>query len=116
MDAIGEDYKIESVDKKEKKKKSKFPFITSTLQQEASNKLGFSAKRTMSVAQKLYEGIDIESERVGLITYMRTDSVRLSDEFTKPAFAYIAKNFGKEYLGYVKKGKKKEELQNEIMK
>ncbi len=112
LDVIGEDYKIESVEKKEKKKKSKYPFITSTLQQEASNKLGFSARRTMSVAQKLYEGIDIDSERVGLITYMRTDSVRLSDEFTKPAFAYIAKNFGKEYLGYVKKSKKTDNVQD----
>ena len=112
LDNIGEDYTIESIDKKEKSKKSKFPFITSTLQQEAYTKLGFTARRTMSVAQKLYEGIDLDEGRVGLITYMRTDSTRLSDEFTKPAFAYIAKNFGKEYLGYVKKSKKKDNVQD----
>ncbi len=112
LDNIGEDYKIESVEKKEKNKKSKFPFITSTLQQEASNKLGFNARRTMSIAQKLYEGIDLDEGRVGLITYMRTDSTRLSDDFTKPAFAYITKNYGKEYLGYIKQTKKKDNVQD----
>lgn len=112
MDSIGEDYIIESIDKKQKGKKSKFPFITSTLQQEASTKLGFSAKKTMSIAQKLYEGIDIDEGRVGLITYMRTDSTRLSDDFIKPAFAYITKNYGKEYLGYVKQSKKKDNVQD----
>ncbi len=105
-------YTVESVEKKEKSKKSKFPFITSTLQQEASTKLGFSAKKTMSIAQKLYEGIDLESETVGLITYMRTDSVRLSDDFIAPAMKYIEENYGKNYIGYVKKGKKKENVQD----
>lgn len=105
-------FKIESVDKKEKAKKSKFPFTTSTLQQEASNKLGFTSKKTMSIAQKLYEGIDLGSETVGLISYMRTDSVRLSDEFVKETYGYIKDNFGSEYVGYVKKSTKTENVQD----
>ena len=112
LDCLGEDYTVESIEKKEKAKKSKFPFITSTLQQEASTKLGFPAKKTMSIAQKLYEGIDLENETVGLITYMRTDSVRLSDEFVKPAMKYIEENFGKKYVGFVKQGKKSDNVQD----
>ena len=103
---------VESIESKNKNKASKFPFTTSTLQQEASTKLNFNAKRTMGIAQKMYEGIDIGTETVGLITYMRTDSVRLSDEFTKPTFKYIEENFGKEYVGYVKKSKKTENVQD----
>lgn len=109
---LGKDYTVESIEKKEKAKKSKFPFITSTLQQEASTKLGFPARKTMSIAQKLYEGVDLGSETVGLITYMRTDSIRLSDEFVKPAMKYIEEEYGKKYVGYVKKGKKKENVQD----
>ncbi len=109
---ISTNYQIESTTQKEKNKKSKFPFITSTLQQEASTKLGFSAKKTMSIAQKLYEGIDLKDETVGLITYMRTDSIRLSEDFTKPAYHYIVENYGKEYAGYVKNSKKKENVQD----
>lgn len=105
-------YKIEDVSKKERKKQSKFPFTTSTLQQEASTKLGFPAKKTMSLAQKLYEGIDVGTETTGLITYMRTDSIRLSDEFIRTTFAYIEANYGKEYLGFVKKSKNKENVQD----
>jgi len=105
-------FKIESVDKKEKAKKSKFPFTTSTMQQEASTKLGFSSKKTMSVAQKLYEGINIGTETVGLISYMRTDSVRLSDEFIKSTYGYIKENFGSEYVGYVKTSNKTENVQD----
>lgn len=75
------------------------------MQQEAISKLGFSAKKTMQVAQKLYEGIDIENDTIGLITYMRTDSVRLSDEFIKTSYAFIKENYGEEYIGYVKKSK-----------
>ena len=75
------------------------PFITSTLQQEASTKLGFSAKRTMSVAQRLYEGIDIGNGQEGLITYMRTDSYRLSDVYTRAAHAMITDTYGREYNG-----------------
>lgn len=109
---LSSDYKVESIEKKEQAKKSKFPFITSTLQQEASTKLGFPAKKTMSIAQKLYEGIDIGTETVGLITYMRTDSVRLSDEYTKSAYAYINDKYGKEYSGYIKKAKKNDNVQD----
>lgn len=112
LDALSEEYKVESIDKKEKKRKSKFPFTTSTLQQEASTKLGFPARKTMSIAQKLYEGIDLGSETVGLITYMRTDSIRLSDDFVKPAMKYIEDNFGKKYVGYVKHAKKNDNVQD----
>ena len=105
-------FKIESVDKKNKKKQSKPPFITSTLQQEASTKLNFNAKKTMSLAQKLYEGVDLENETVGLITYMRTDSIRLSDDFVKQTYKFIENKFGKEYLGIVKKSKKTENVQD----
>lgn len=105
-------YQVKSVEKKAKSKNSKFPFITSTLQQEASTKLGFPAKKTMMIAQKLYEGIDLENETVGLITYMRTDSTRLSDEFVNPTLHYISETFGKEYLGFVKKSKKTENVQD----
>ena len=112
LDALSEEYKVESIDKKEKKRKSKFPFTTSTLQQEASTKLGFPARKTMSIAQKLYEGIDLGSETVGLITYMRTDSIRLSDDFVKPAMKYIEENFGKKYVGYVKQAKKNDNVQD----
>ena len=112
LNNIGSDFIVTNFDKKLKKKASKFPFITSTMQQDASTKLGFSSKKTMQVAQKLYEGIDIGSDTVGLITYMRTDSIRLSDEFIKSAYAYIDKEYGKDYVGYVKKGKKKENVQD----
>ena len=105
-------FKIESVDKKEKAKKSKYPFITSTLQQEASTKLGFTSKKTMMIAQKLYEGISLKDETVGLISYMRTDSVRLSDEFIKETYGYIKDNYGSEYVGYVKKSTKTENVQD----
>ena len=105
-------FQIESIEKKKKNKKSKPPFITSTLQQDASNKLGFTAKKTMSIAQKLYEGIDLGSETVGLISYMRTDSIRLSDEFVKSAFGYIKATYGEEYIGTVKHTRKKENVQD----
>ena len=112
LDSLGDIYAVCNIEKKEKNKKSKFPFITSTLQQEASTKLGFPAKKTMSIAQKLYEGIDLQNETVGLITYMRTDSIRLSDDFTKPAYKYIIDNYGKEYVGYIKKSNKTENIQD----
>lgn len=112
LNKISDKYTVESIEKKEKARKSKFPFITSTLQQEASTKLGFPAKKTMSIAQKLYEGIDLENETVGLITYMRTDSIRLSEDFVKPAMKYIEENYGKKYIGYVKKTKKTENVQD----
>ena len=112
LSKLSDKYKIESVESKKKSKKSKPPFITSTLQQEASTKLGFTAKKTMSIAQKLYEGMDIGSETVGLITYMRTDSIRLSDEFIGASYKYIEENYGKDYIGYAKKSKKTENVQD----
>ena len=109
LDNITNKYVVENVEKKKTKRSSKPPFITSTLQQEASNKLGFSAKRTMSIAQKLYEGVDLGSERVGLITYMRTDSIRLSDEFISSSLKFIEEKYGEDYKGSVKVSKKKTE-------
>lgn len=112
MDSLSKDFVILSIEKKDKNKKAKAPFTTSTLQQEASNKLGFSGKKTMNIAQKLYEGIDIGDETTGLITYMRTDSIRLSDEFIKSCYSYIDKTYGKDYVGYVKTSKKNENVQD----
>ncbi len=93
-------FTVSEVKEAERKRAAFKPFITSTLQQEASTKLGFSAKRTMAVAQKLYEGVDVGNGEEGLITYMRTDSTRLSDVYVRSAQAYIAQEFGKPYLGY----------------
>ena len=112
IDGLDSKFVISNYETKSKKKASKYPFITSTMQQEAISKLGFSSKKTMQVAQKLYEGIDIENDTIGLITYMRTDSVRLSDEFIKTSYAFIKENYGEEYIGYVKKSKKRENVQD----
>ena len=90
---------ISSLTKRSKKKQAKLPFTTSTLQQEASTKLGFGARRKMSIAQKLYEGIDLGGQLEGLITYMRSDSTRLSDIFVKDALGYIEETYGKDYVG-----------------
>lgn len=109
---IGEDYTVESYDQKKKNNSSPYPFTTSTLQQLASTKLSFPARKTMSLAQKLYEGIDIGTETVGLITYMRTDSIRLSDDFVKPTMKYIEEEYGKQYIGRVKQAKKKDGVQD----
>ena len=93
------EYTVRSVKKKVTKKQPAPPFITSTLQQEASRKLGFSAKRTMKAAQELYEGVDVAGVgAVGLITYMRTDSLRISDEAKAAAAKYIGTVYGKDYL------------------
>lgn len=93
------DFLVSNVKKSKKKRNPAPPFITSTFQQESSRKLGFSAQKTMMIAQQLYEGVDIGSEgSVGLITYMRTDSVRISDDALEQARDYISKNFGQDYL------------------
>lgn len=93
------EYSVKSVRKRVTKKQPAPPFITSTLQQEASRKLGFSAKRTMKAAQELYEGVDVQGVgAVGLITYMRTDSLRISDEAKAAAAQYIETVYGKNYL------------------
>ncbi len=85
---------VEKIDKKQRKRRPAPPFITSTLQQEAARKLGFTARKTMTVAQQLYEGIDIGSGTVGLITYMRTDSVHLATEALDQIRAYIQSRYG----------------------
>ncbi len=91
-------FQVVKVQKKERKKNPPVPFITSTLQQEAARRLRFSAKKTMSVAQGLYEGVELGAEGpVGLITYMRTDSTRISQESAAEAREWILKEFGKEY-------------------
>ena len=107
------DFIVENIDTKERKRISKAPFITSTLQQDAGVRFKYNAKRTMLIAQKLYEGIDVGKERVGLITYMRTDSVRLSDDFLSEAKKYVKDNFGdKYYKGYKVKTKKGQKIQD----
>ncbi len=87
---------VEKLEKKQRKRNPAAPFITSTLQQEASRKLGFSTKKTMMVAQQLYEGIEVDGETAGLITYMRTDSVNLSEEALTQLRELIAEKYGKE--------------------
>ncbi len=104
-DKLSNVFKIEDTDKKIKNRKAKMPFITSTLQQEASTKLNFRARKTMTIAQKLYEGIKLKDETVGLITYMRTDSTRLASEFINDSFKYIEQKYGKEYVGSVRQRK-----------
>lgn len=95
----GSEYIVRAIEKKERKKNPQPPFTTSKLQQEAARKLRFTAKKTMMVAQKLYEGIEIGSEGpVGLITYMRTDSVRVSADAQGEARKYIKENIGHEYI------------------
>ena len=92
-------FSVASIKLTEKRRSPSPPFITSTLQQEASRRLGMAPKRTMSVAQALYEGVQIEGHgRTGLITYMRTDSLRLSDDAVADARAYIGATYGKNYL------------------
>ena len=95
----GKPYRVKNVKKAKKKRTPAPPFITSTLQQEASRKLSMTAKRTMMVAQELYEGVEIEGQGlIGLITYMRTDSLRVSDEALDAARGYINDRFGGDYL------------------
>jgi DNA topoisomerase-1 len=97
-DLLTHAYQVEAIESKEQKRSPAAPFITSTLQQEASRKLGFGASRTMQVAQRLYEGVDIGGETVGLITYMRTDSVNLSNEAIGQIRGFIEKEYGPKYL------------------
>ena len=95
----GAEYEVKTVKKGTRKKNPAPPFITSTLQQEASRKLGFQAERTMRAAQELYEGVNVKDiGTTGLITYMRTDSLRISEEARASASDFIAKTYGKEYL------------------
>jgi len=96
--ASKESFVVESLEKKERKSKTPPPFMTSTLQQSASTQLGFSPKKTMMVAQKLYEGVKTNKGNMGVITYMRTDSLNLAKEAVGYAREYILDTFGKDYL------------------
>jgi len=112
LNKLSNAFTIENVSSKEKSKKSKVPFTTSTLTQMASTRLGFSASKTMRLAQGLYEGKSLENETVGLISYMRTDSIRLSDVFVGEAKNFITNKYGKEYVGYVHSAKSKDNVQD----
>jgi DNA topoisomerase-1 len=118
-DIRAKQFVISSVQKKPVRRNPPAPFITSTLQQEAARRLRFHAKRTMMLAQKLYEGVEVGEEgRVGLITYMRTDSTRLSDDAVAEVREYIYSNYGKEYLPpearQFKKGKSSQDAHEAI--
>ncbi len=106
LNSLQKDFLVSNIEKKENKRESKQAYTTSTLQQDASNKLNFNSSKTMRVAQSLYEGKNIGSEEVGLITYMRTDSTTLSNLFVTEANSYIINHYGKEYIG-----RKKEKAQ-----
>ena len=112
LNKIPEDLTISSIVKEYRFKESKEPFTTSTMQQEAFARLKFKTDKTQREAQKLYEGINLGDEHVGLITYMRTDSARLSASYVNRASNYIIETFGKEYLGKVKKEKKSDLAQD----
>ncbi len=112
LSELSKSFNIDSVDKKTKEKKGVMPFTTSTLQQACANKFNFGASKTMKIAQRLYESVDIGTETVGLITYMRTDSTRLSSGFIGDVHSYIKKTYGDEYIGKVKQQKHKENVQD----
>ncbi len=105
-------YEVTAVNTRESKRKPVAPFITSTLQRDASTRFGYPVKKTMQVAQQLYEGVEVGAEgQVGLITYMRTDSTRIADEAQAEAKEYIVQHYGPDYYPetpneYIKKGKK----------
>ena len=108
-------FKVVKVNKRERKRNPVKPFITSTLQQEAARKLNFRAKKTMMIAQQLYEGIDLGKKAggiTGLITYMRTDSTRISDTARNEAVQYIEEKYGKDYVGAKKTEKQQQGAQD----
>ncbi|MYL19181.1 type I DNA topoisomerase [Halobacillus litoralis] len=110
----GKNFTVDKVNKRERRRNPSLPFTTSSLQQEAARKLNFRAKKTMMIAQQLYEGIDLGGKQgiTGLITYMRTDSTRLSNSAKDDAKQYVENNFGKEFLGAGKTAKKQEGAQD----
>ncbi len=107
LHSLTKQFKVSDIENKESKRESKPPYTTSTLQQDASNKLNFVSTRTMRVAQSLYEGKRIGNIEVGLITYMRTDSTHLSDIFVKEAKEYISYKYGNNYVGKIKEKEQK---------
>src|SRR5699024_781472 len=111
----GKDFRVDKVKKRERRRNPAKPFTTSSLQQEAARKLNFRAKKTMMVAQQLYEGIDLGKKAggiTGLITYMRTDSTRVSNSAMQEAKTYIEEEFGKQYVGTYESGQQKEGAQD----
>ncbi len=112
LDQLRETYSVDSIKKKSRKRAPKAPFTTSTLQQEASYKLNYTSQRTMIIAQKLYEGIELKDETVGLITYMRTDSTRMSKSFISPAQSFIESEYGNDYLGKYRSSRTKKNAQD----
>ena len=103
LEALSKSLKVVKIEKSTKVRESKEPFTTSTLQQEAFSKLKFKTQKTQRIAQKLYEGFDVGGEHMGLITYMRTDSTRLSPTYINKATNFILEVYGPDYLGKVKK-------------
>ncbi len=99
-------YEVISTKKSTRVKNTVLPFTTSTLQQEAAKHLGFSTQKTMNIAQQLYEGVKVGKKEVGIVTYIRTDSIRVSDKAKEEACEYISEKFGKEYLGEQKQPQK----------
>ena len=100
LNNLSDKFELIEINEKAKKRSAYLPFITSTLQQEASTKLGFGSKKTMMVAQSLYEGVQLSTGAQGLITYMRSDSTRLSNDFVSAAYEKIENEYGKRYKGY----------------
>ena len=112
LNQLSNAFKIDDVKSSDTEKSAKPVFKTSTMQRMAANKINFAPSKTMRVAQKLYEGIDLGSETVGLITYMRTDSERISSSFVAETYEYIKKNYGPEYIGSIKVSKQDKNMQD----
>ncbi|HKL47458.1 MAG TPA: type I DNA topoisomerase, partial [Candidatus Izemoplasmatales bacterium] len=112
LDRMDEKFMVSELSKRTIKSNPNKALTTSALQQQASSRYGYKSKSTMSIAQKLYEGKDIGNETVGLITYMRTDSTRLSEGFVKRTRGFIADQYGKDYLGYYRISKKTQNVQD----
>jgi len=110
---VPDNYVVEKIDRKEKTRKPYAPFTTSSLQQEASTKLGFNTKKTMLIAQQLYEGVEVKGKgTIGLVTYIRTDSVRISNEANDAAVAYIKEKYSENYLGNHVYSNKRKDVQD----
>jgi DNA topoisomerase-1 len=105
LDRLNDEFIVTDIQKKSKRRQAYPPFITSSLQQEASTRYGFTTKKTMMLAQQLYEGITVAEGTVGLITYMRTDSTRISPEATESLLEFIVNEYGSEYKGKAQTGK-----------
>ena len=111
IQAVG-DFQVKEIKRGKRSRKAPLPFTTSTLQQEASKRLGFSPQKTMQIAQQLYEGVDVGSGTVGLITYLRTDSTRIAEEAHEAAVQMIAEQYGQEYVGQVKAAPEGQRIQD----